>query len=71
MAPNWTVFDVRRRKNTHRGLEKLNYTRGEFPELMLESIDHVSKVFMLLGMSVPPKEIHKQSQSNRMALQIP
>lgn len=36
VAPNWTVFDVRRRKNTHRGLEKLNYTRGEFPELLLD-----------------------------------
>ena len=37
VAANWTVFDVRRRKNTHRGLQNLNYTRAEFPELQVAS----------------------------------
>ena len=37
VAPNWTLFDVRRRNNNHSALSKLNFTWRDFPELTLES----------------------------------
>ena len=45
VAPDWTLFDVRRRKNDHSGLAKLNFTRRDFPMLSLEST-HFSVAYL-------------------------
>ena len=42
VAPNWTCFDVKHLRNNHRApiskmLEKLNYTHGEFPHILLNA----------------------------------
>ena len=43
VAPNWTLFDVGRRKNM--GSVMLNYSRKEFPKLLLESVHFTSHMF--------------------------
>ena len=83
VAPNWTEFDVRRKKNTHWGLQKLNFTRANFPELQadfsafhsIESVSNTTRDAAMLiynrvpksGSSTVRKVVAKLSKINGFA----